>query len=184
MLHFFFKVKLFLFSYLMLPVKASGRMLALSPLAVLISSWSQVAHKLCKMTMMQWDLRKSRMLQGIERAEEYVVKYCPWETRLLLRCEVEGDGCGGVKGPTALEVSELSAWETKYSSATTISLISGRNCACSCRHIAVMATAWCKERTGKRPCSCGSTNWTNFFRSFRKGRDCHQGEKIEYIKQD
>lgn len=63
-------------------------------------------------------------------------------------------------------------WVARYSSATTMSPISGRKLGCSWRHIAVMAIAWWRQRTGKCPCSRGSAKWANFLRSFRYGLDC------------
>lgn len=89
----------------------------------------------------------------------------------LFTCE--GD-CSGEQCDPSLRISKLLAWEARYSSATTISPISGRKFGCSWRHIAVMAIAWCKQRKGKRPSRSGSTNCTNFLRSFKNWRDWKQ----------
>lgn len=83
-----------------------------------------------------------------------------------------------------LLLEESSAWEAKYSSARTISLMRGRKLACSWRHIDVIATACCRLRTEKHPSNRGSTSWTNFRRSLRKGWDCNKIESIRHIEQD
>lgn len=58
-----------------------------------------------------------------------------------------GDSLEGLPTPS-LGCSDAWLWEAKYSRATTISLIIGRNIGCSWRHIAAIAIAWCRQRSG------------------------------------
>lgn len=97
-----------------------------------------------------------------------------FESTLASRC----DGDDDVRLWDLPLWEDSSAWEAKYSSAITMSPIRGRKLACSWRHIAVIAIAWCRLRDENRPSSRGSTIWTNFLRSFKNGRDCNENEIV------
>lgn len=79
----------------------------------------------------------------------------------------------GLRNPPPWD-SRLPFWDARYSRATTMSLIRGRNVGCSWRHIAVTAIAWWRHRTGKWPSRRGSASWRNFLRSLRNSRDCKE----------
>lgn len=85
--------------------------------------------------------------------------------------ECECDWRGGVRA-RCLTTSELS--EARYSNATTMSVMEGRRLGCSWRHIAVIATAFCKQRKGYLPSKRGSTICETFLRSLKYGRAWNQ----------